>query len=311
MTLCNLEISGNSFIGSVIDTVGLAVSALYELVRRVISAVGNLFACFSSVTASRTPVTPAVITPISSPAATALPVVARARAVREAMETVETTATATSPADVPPASTAPARNASETREAVEAVAVPPPAAVESPRAAPSTNSEGLNIHSDEYWNIQATKINAISDPRKKFLAFDQFTDEVLLQFVPFSVFRNLALSTNYPGGLPDDTFGSLTPQYVRDGISLINRCVQLSEDTMKNVRAEAVSDLCARPDNYIRTKLFHATYNIFRTPNFSRICSQGPLFLLNNKMWEMQGYNHGKACSCFVHLTPRFALTNT
>ncbi len=167
----------------------------------------------------------------------------------------------------------------------------------------------MNIHSDAFWECKKEQLDAIPDPMAKFQAFDAMTDEVLKEFTPFAMFKFAADKPEWRENMKmNSPFWMLTQPLVKDAFSLINRCKQISEYTMKDIDKSALRKICGSPDTYILTKMFRAMARIFLSPNFLYTSNPGNLLKpLYDETWNLQGYNHANLCPCYEHLTKQFA----
>jgi hypothetical protein len=155
-------------------------------------------------------------------------------------------------------------------------------------------------HQPGYWESCTNSLNQITNPATKFKAFDELTDR-LLNATAFAVLKGVSKDPKYLKYGKDFSLGFPELRIVNDAHELINRCTQLSKDTMiKDLgRSDEVGTMCKSPLFYIEYKIYRVLAGILLSQNFSFMTQEGrSLHSLSKEMWNLQGYSHGSACPC-------------
>lgn len=161
-----------------------------------------------------------------------------------------------------------------------------------------------------YWESCKESLNKIKDPAAKFKAFDELTDR-LLTTVSFEFLKGVSKDPAFEKQAQElaKSLGPLQPRVLEDTQELINRCTQLSKETMQDVGgSEEMYALCSSPRSYIENKIFQVLARILLSKNFMYATQKGgSLHPLSEEMWRLQAFNHGSACPCAKTLAGRLA----
>ncbi len=172
----------------------------------------------------------------------------------------------------------------------------------------ATKIKGNTWVGSELWDARKKMLERTRDPVEKFKLFDQITDEALGS-VAFAVLKKLAKDSTFSQCTTEThfTLGVLQFQYISDILTIIQRCIQLSEETIKPYAGESrLWSVCHHPDTYVQAKIFQRLYRTILTENFANSSRQNhPLRSLNEKMWELQSFNHGSNCPCYAQACDR------
>ncbi len=172
----------------------------------------------------------------------------------------------------------------------------------------ATEIRGNTWVGSELWDARKKMLERTCDPVEKFKLFDQITNEALGS-VSFAVLKKLAKDPTFSQCARESYFTLvvLRFQYISDILTIVQRCIQLSEETIKPyVEESRLWSICHHPKTYIQAKIFQMLYRTILTENFANSSRQGhPLYSLNEKMWELQSFNHGSNCPCYAQVCDR------
>ncbi len=158
----------------------------------------------------------------------------------------------------------------------------------------SSEISGYRTDTEEYWGYMRDQLERIVDPKQKFVAFDEFTDAILLTSFPFGLFRRMAQSSE---DLPWCSFhGALSVAPLASRF-IIDHCQQLAEQTIRGLRP--IPDRCSDPDMHIYTKMHCIMRKVFLSPKFQQFTQSGGIFYENySRIHYLSSITDNRNCSC-------------